>query len=60
MMLLRLSAPYFITVQAPVSLTALVQALGTGPLATSAMVDRLISTAPVLQTSNACKRWSMV
>lgn len=39
---------------------------GIGPLATSAMVDRLISTAPVCSAaststaSNACKRWSTV
>jgi DNA-binding MarR family transcriptional regulator len=44
MTLLQLTALHFISAQAPVTLTDLAQALGTGPPATSAMVDRLTNT----------------
>lgn len=47
MTLVQLTALHFISAQAPVTLTDLAQALGTGPPATSAMVDRLISTGLV-------------
>jgi DNA-binding MarR family transcriptional regulator len=43
MTLLQLTALHFISAQAPVTLTDLAQALGTGLPATSAMVDRLTS-----------------
>jgi DNA-binding MarR family transcriptional regulator len=42
MTLLQLTALHLISAQAPVTLTDVAQALGTGPPATSAMVDRLI------------------
>jgi DNA-binding MarR family transcriptional regulator len=44
MTLLQLTALHVISAQAPVALTTVAQALGTGPPATSAMVDRLIRT----------------
>jgi DNA-binding MarR family transcriptional regulator len=47
MTLLQLTALHIISAQAPVTLTDLAQALGTGPPATSAMVDRLIRTGLV-------------
>jgi DNA-binding MarR family transcriptional regulator len=47
MTLLQLTALHVISAQAPVALTTVAQALGTGPPATSAMVDRLIRTGLV-------------
>ncbi len=47
MTLLQLTALHLISAQAPVTLTDVAQALGTGPPATSAMVDRLIRTGLV-------------
>jgi DNA-binding MarR family transcriptional regulator len=47
MTLLQLTALHVINAQAPVALTEVARALGTGPPATSAMVDRLIRTGLV-------------
>jgi DNA-binding MarR family transcriptional regulator len=47
MTLLQLTALHVISAQAPVTLTDVAQALGTGAPATSAMVDRLIRTGLV-------------
>ena len=47
MTLLQLTALHVISAQAPVTLTDVAQALGTGPPATSAMVDRLVRTGLV-------------
>jgi MarR family transcriptional regulator, organic hydroperoxide resistance regulator len=47
MTLLQLTALHLISAHAPVTLTDLAQALGTGSPATSAMVDRLIRTGLV-------------
>lgn len=52
MTLLQLTALHVISAQAPVTLTDLAQALGTGPPATSAMVDRLIRTGLVSKASD--------
>jgi DNA-binding MarR family transcriptional regulator len=52
MTLLQLTALHVISAQAPVTLTDVAQALGTGPPATSAMVDRLIRTGLVSRTSD--------
>jgi DNA-binding MarR family transcriptional regulator len=52
MTLLQLTALHIISAQAPVTLTAVAQALGTGPPATSAMVDRLIRTGLVSRASD--------
>ncbi len=49
MTLVQLTALHFISAQAPVTLTELARALGSGAPATSAMVDRLISTGLVCQ-----------
>lgn len=49
MTLVQLTALHFISAQAPVTLTELARALGSGVPATSAMVDRLISTGLVCQ-----------
>ncbi len=52
MTLLQLTALHVISAQAPVTLTDVAQALGTGPPATSAMVDRLIRTGLVSKASD--------
>lgn len=52
MTLLQLTALHVISVQAPATLTDVAQALGTGPPATSAMVDRLIRTGLVSRASD--------
>jgi DNA-binding MarR family transcriptional regulator len=52
MTLLQLTALHVISAQAPVTLTDVAQALGTGPPATSAMVDRLIRTGLVSRASD--------
>ncbi|MBV9160008.1 MAG: MarR family transcriptional regulator [Pseudonocardiales bacterium] len=52
MTLLQLTALHVISAQAPVALTDVAQALGTGPPATSAMVDRLIRTGLVARASD--------
>lgn len=52
MTLLQLTALHVINAQAPVALTDVAQALGTGPPATSAMVDRLIRTGLVSRASD--------
>jgi DNA-binding MarR family transcriptional regulator len=52
MTLLQLTALHVINAQAPVALTEVAQALGTGPPATSAMVDRLIRTGLVSKASD--------
>lgn len=52
MTLLQLTALHIISAQAPVALTDVAQALGTGPPATSAMVDRLIRTGLVARASD--------
>ena len=52
MTLLQLTALHIISAQGPITLTAVAQALGTGPPATSAMVDRLIRTGLVSRASN--------
>jgi DNA-binding MarR family transcriptional regulator len=56
MTLLQLTALHVISAQAPVTLTELAQALGTGPPATSAMVDRLIRTGLVSRTPDPQNR----
>jgi DNA-binding MarR family transcriptional regulator len=50
MTLLQLTALHLISALGPVTLTALAQALGTKPPATSAMVDRLIRAGLVCRT----------
>lgn len=52
MTLLQLTALHVISAQAPVALTDVARALGTGPPATSAMVDRLIRTGLVARASD--------
>lgn len=52
MTLLQLTALHVISAQAPVALTDVAQALGTGPPATSAMVDRLIRMGLVTRASD--------
>jgi DNA-binding MarR family transcriptional regulator len=52
MTLLQLTALHVISAQAPVTLTDVAQALGTGPPATSAMADRLIGTGLVSRASD--------
>lgn len=52
MTLLQLTALHLISAHAPVALTDLAQALGTGPPATSAMVDRLIRTGLVARAAD--------
>jgi DNA-binding MarR family transcriptional regulator len=52
MTLLQLTALHVINAQAPVTLTEVARALGTGPPATSAMVDRLIRTGLVSKASD--------
>lgn len=54
--LLQLSALHLISAHAPVTLTALAEALGTGPPATSAMVDRLIGAGLVSRTRDRTDR----
>lgn len=52
MTLLQLTALHIISAQAPVTLAEVARALGTGPPATSAMVDRLIRTGLVSRSSD--------
>jgi DNA-binding MarR family transcriptional regulator len=52
MTLLQLTALHVISAQAPVTLTDVAQALGTGPPATSAMVGRLIRAGLVSRVSD--------
>jgi DNA-binding MarR family transcriptional regulator len=56
MTLPQLTALHVISAQAPVTLTDVAQALGTGPPATSAMVDRLIRTGLVARASDSQDR----
>jgi DNA-binding MarR family transcriptional regulator len=52
MTLLQIIALHIISAQAPATLTDVAQALGTGPPATSAMVDRLIRLGLVSRVSD--------